>query len=873
MEALLVLLVIGYFLGWGLGVAGWFQARKARQEVAALQTALAQAGIAVPAMPASPAWPPAEPEAEPTPAPVEEAPPPQQPPPPAPARPGLEEALTLRWGMWLGAGAILLAGIFLVRTAVEEGWLGPTARCALAGLLGLVLIGLAEWLRRRPPAGQPGIAWPDLAPAALAAGGVAVLFGAAYATAVLYALVPPLAGFALLALAALAGLALALRYGPLVAAIGIACAYATPALVETQHPSLPGLFAYLLLVTAAALAVVRQVAAVWLGWVATFAAAVWVVTGGILARGSGDLWAPMLFVPLTAALHLALLPAQALESAIGRRLAWLPFAALAGAALLLVPGTRSLAPATALLLLTPVAVWKGVAEPRLDRLPWIAALAGLLMLLAWPIPRWAGLSEPVTFGAALQGILPLVPWPPEALQPFLGAALLFALMHLLAGCWQERRAPHPLRWAALPAAVPVLTLLVAYARVRGFALDTRWAMAALALAALLVGLAAAAQRAAASQRAGAHAAGAVASLALGAAMLLSEQWLTLAVALFLPPLAWVEARADLPALRRVASAVAALVLVRLLLNWHVPDYAFGTTPVLNGLLLAYGLPAAAFALAAFLFHRRGDDSTVAVLEAGALAFGTTLILLEIRHAMAGGDLSGAGASGFREAALDLLALSLLAALVRWLNRRLGGRAVLAWGWRLQQVAALGLGLVLLVANPALISGIALLAPPILNELLAAYALPAVLAAMAARVPQADLGPVFRRILGLYALAAGFAWVTLEVRHNFHPLHMALEWEPIGTAELYAYSGAWLGFGAALLALGIRSGIRALRLAALGVLGLTTVKAFLVDMAELEGLWRVLSFLGLGLALIALGWVYRRFVVTPAMPLPAPAPPG
>jgi uncharacterized membrane protein len=30
---------------------------------------------------------------------------------------------------------------------------------------------------------------------------------------------------------------------------------------------------------------------------------------------------------------------------------------------------------------------------------------------------------------------------------------------------------------------------------------------------------------------------------------------------------------------------------------------------------------------------------------------------------------------------------------------------------------------------------------------------------------------------------------------------------------------------------------------------------------------VLSFLGLGLALIALGWVYRRFVVV------APAPPG
>ena len=182
-----------------------------------------------------------------------------------PAAAGLEEALTLRWGVWLGAGALLLAGVFLVRMAVEEGWLGPELRCGLAGLLGLGLILGAAWLRRRPAAERPnipaGIPWPDQVPAALAAGGVAILFGAAYATGVMYALVPPLLGFALLALVALGGIALALVFGPVVAAIGIAGAYLTPALVETRDPSLPGLFLYLLAVTAAALVVLRQVGA------------------------------------------------------------------------------------------------------------------------------------------------------------------------------------------------------------------------------------------------------------------------------------------------------------------------------------------------------------------------------------------------------------------------------------------------------------------------------------------------------------------------------------------------------------------------------------------------------------------------------------
>jgi len=66
----------------------------------------------------------------------------------------------------------------------------------------------------------------------------------------------------------------------------------------------------------------------------------------------------------------------------------------------------------------------------------------------------------------------------------------------------------------------------------------------------------------------------------------------------------------------------------------------------------------------------------------------------------------------------------------------------------------------------------------------------------------------------------------------------------------------------LLALGIRQHQRALRRSALVIAGLVTGKAFLVDMADLTGLWRVLSFLGLGLALIALGAIYRRFVISP-----------
>jgi len=847
--------------GWVLGIRGYVLAKRTQGDIALLRAALKSAGIAVPqaAAPAAPFAPPPLPDAAPAPAwdqpfdtpasaaaaEPEKAPPSAPPAPPKAAR-SLEELLTLRWGVWLGAGALLLAAVFLIRYAVEEGYLGPETRTVLAALLGVALVGAAEFLRRRPAAAP----WPDHAPGALAAGGAGALFGAAYAAASLYALVPPAAGFVLMALAALAGLALSLRFGPVAAAVGVAGAFVTPALVESDAPNLPFLFGYLLAVTAASMAVVRFTAWTWLGWTAAVAGAVWVVLAATNAIAT-DVWAPALFVPASAALTLALLPGAALDHPVGRQLAWVPFAALGLSGLLLGLATGAPVAWWGVLLMSLPAFWTGRAEPVLDRMPWLAAGLGVLALLAWALPSVQPTGEAVTIEGVAQAIFP-GSWAPEAIRPFLAAAALFAAAHAVMGLWQERVAVRPLRWTALPAAVPVVALAIAFAQVRPALADPGWAALALLLAA---GLVLAARAAGDVQRAGAHAAGAVAAIALGLAMLLADHWLTLAIALLLPPLAWIEARADLRPLRHVALAVAAVVLIRLLTNWYVLDYPLGRMPVVNGLLLAYGVPAGCFALASVMFRRRGDDTLVGVLEAGAVAFVTALVALEIRHWATEGGFDRRD-MGFLESALQVLALGVQATALMHLARR-SARPVLGIAWRLQGAAgAIGLVL-LLLANPAITDQMAG-ALPLLNALLPAYALPAVLLAWAVRQPELAKPERLRGGLGLLALVAAFVWLSLEVRRTFHPDAMGLDAAGIEDAELWAYSGAWLVFGAALMAAGIRFGQAPLRLAAIAVIGLTAAKAFLVDMSDLVGLWRVLSFLGLGLTLIALGAVYRRF---------------
>ena len=67
------------------------------------------------------------------------------------------------------------------------------------------------------------------------------------------------------------------------------------------------------------------------------------------------------------------------------------------------------------------------------------------------------------------------------------------------------------------------------------------------------------------------------------------------------------------------------------------------------------------------------------------------------------------------------------------------------------------------------------------------------------------------------------------------------------------------FALCLLAIGILRGSVPLRYASLAVLMVTVAKVFLLDMSDLTGLFRVASFLGLGLTLIGIGRVYQRFV--------------
>ncbi len=110
-----------------------------------------------------------------------------------------------------------------------------------------------------------------------------------------------------------------------------------------------------------------------------------------------------------------------------------------------------------------------------------------------------------------------------------------------------------------------------------------------------------------------------------------------------------------------------------------------------------------------------------------------------------------------------------------------------------------------------------------------------------------------------AMLLGFVWATFLVQ-DYYGGSTLLDGDYSST-EIYTYSVVWLLLAVAYQAIGLWRNQSVIHVGSLILLLITIGKVFLVDASELEGLFRVLSFLGLGLALIGIGFFYNRVVFT------------
>jgi uncharacterized membrane protein len=272
-------------------------------------------------------------------------------------------------------------------------------------------------------------------------------------------------------------------------------------------------------------------------------------------------------------------------------------------------------------------------------------------------------------------------------------------------------------------------------------------------------------------------------------------------------------------------------------------------------LYAYGVPAILFLLASRILRQMDHPRSSAALEGMSLGLLITLISLELRVLITGGITYED--PRFLEMAAHILAWA-GAAYGLMHGQRLYSSAVSRWGARILLLAS-GLGAVLLSLfwlNPV-VTGEPVPGSLFFNALLLAYLAPAVLALLIMRRLPVIGWEGAKPVAGFLALVLLFAYVTMQTKRYFQGMIMSPPSQSL--AETYAYSAVWLAFALVLFVAGIRLRSQPVRFAGLAVLALVVLKVFVGDMSNLEGLYRIASFVGLGLCLVGIGWLYQRFV--------------
>lgn len=772
------------------------------------------------------------------------------------AKTTVEERLGAGVFIWVGGISLILAGAFLVKYSFDNNLITPLMRVLLGTAFGFVLLAAAQFMHKK----SRKIA------SSLAGAAVADLFACLLAANAHYEMIGSTTAFILMFLLTGLAILLSLRHGRLVAILGLVGGFITPAIIGTGTQQVGPLLAYLMLLQIAMTLVSGRRA--WVGMTT-------------LTMAGGVVWAlVLLFSNLTGShrfmLELFLIGSAVLYILSASRLASSEreakqnspldtfkialssvSAAVVLIAVLVYQGKFGVMDLTMLGLLGAALLVLARLRPTYGTMAWLSGGVSLCTLFAWVMQTYPG-------GRGLP------------VQAFWITTLSYGVLYALGSYILMWRSKNERYWATGSVIAAIAFFLMAMGALESVDYnegvdilpwlqgDYDWAVIAGVLGLLYALLAYPVWRARLLYLQGNAALGMLVSasaifFALAAQRGLGFPWQLSVWASLAAALAYLVRWQRILYLRNIAAALGLLTTIFLLLP-GASGMAYGQRVLINIILPAYAVPAIALGLAAWCLRAKRDAKEGHLLQLLAILIAAVGSLALVRHGFHPVRMHMGDVSLYEWATYSVVALSL-------------GHGLLLWhrwcpGWPQQAMAAILLVLGVfdviigagVIANP-LWHNYSVGSWPVLNGLLFVYGVPAVLIALLffnrPHTKEAAIQKAVSGLLGCVTFVLVFALVSLQVRQYFH--HPMLNTDGVSNPEMYSYSVAWIILGIVLVAMGIRFKSRSIRYASLAVMLIAIGKVFLLDTAHLEDLYRVISFLGLGITLMVLGYVYQRFV--------------
>jgi len=751
------------------------------------------------------------------------------------------------WMTWIGAIALAFGGIFLAKYSLEAGLLSPLTRLSLGGVFGLSLIAVASYLHYKRIIFE---GFNNYIPAALASGGFITCFALTLLAYSSYSMISPTAAFIVLAIIAISASAMALKIGPLLAVLGIIGAYSVPIWVNTGSNNLLALFMYVGFVSLSASLVAQKVQRAWL-WYLLWAGHIgWYLVGFLITQLKSN--TPWLFATfaLLSIVGLVALPRLGLKlksiehrpHSLKRLVKVLPDHLLLLAFIVPLIFTMSISYYTL--------QWQAIGVLSI----------GLLLLLVLKNSRWdlwQGLSLVIAILMIISAeqMNSLSAFFDDGLFIFkseYGLGLLLGFGFMAYGLYFGKK--HIKRLAFhISAAFSVFVMIgTLYSLIPNSALSTAyplWAFVLFVVAAILIKCA---QHNTTLFQRFTYWVGANANITLAITMLLSDSGLTIALAIQVLLISVLIKRFNVPMPHWPIKALVAALLLRLTLAPWTPSYDALTLFGLHWSIIVYPLCTALFFAAAKCYK---SSQLKVWLEGAALHCLALFITTETSYQLVGHYPQFDSLSFYEQI---LLTCNWLALGCVYLHRaRIAGSLT-----KLYQIAggvlAGGAGFIsvktLLDDNP-LLSSIYIGELPVFNWLFLLWLVPAGLTIWLYSLIKpinAKVAPFVLGVAGLLGLIA----INSFIRQYWQGPYIYLS-KGASNAELYSYSIIWLILGAGTVILGHLKNLLLIQKIGLGLLAAVIVKVFLIDMANLTGLLKALSFIGLGLSLVGLSWLFQK----------------
>lgn len=776
------------------------------------------------------------------------------------AQDSFEQNIATKLPVWIGALSLICAAFFLVKYSIGLGWMRPVARVSLGGLFGAGLVAAGQWVTRRDY-----IANYERISQGLVGAGIVAMYASIYAALNLYDLLPPLVAFGgMIGVTALAVI-LSLRHGQPIAVFGLLGGLLTPALIGSDEPNAIAIFTYLFLLFSGMFMVLARKGWWMLAIIAVIGVFSWSAFWFLWVFVASDALVLVVFSMTVTAVVLAVtgrkIASDNVEKKHGLPVHGLNFMAIAGSALTI--------------------VWLNM-EIALTLFNWsmLGLLGMAVMALAYfkpsvyQRPLWAMLGASLALYYFWAEQAPLN----NAIAVIVGMSALY----IGGGAFLMRQVSDPRFWAGVQSITGVSLYALSY-----LALDPPvsftepfgvfWGIASLVLASLAIYQASDIREkyhvdtTIREHLVAIYTLAASAFIAMGLSIELPWEYAPLAIAGQIAVTAWVYQRTRIDFLKNIA-LILTLVFVgmhyeQIILFFHMATLSIGgnapnlsrvTRYFVDAPFVKLGIPSMLIATALWIFAKHGeiDKKFFNVVFGAFISLALAAAYYLFRYSVHGDYATALSTeAGFIErgvvtAKIGLLGFGLLEAFRKWDIEYLK-----PWALGLLMIAGLRyIYFDCLIHNPYFFRDQFVGDMPLINGITLTYGLGALLWTWAVYHAELTSKKVVYKVFGFVSL---FAFATFSVRQYFHGGNLIPG--SVEPAELYGYSVAWLLTGLGLLAVGIQRQNKTARMASLAFMLLAILKVFLYDAAELEGLYRVFSFFGLGVSLIGLSFFYTRFM--------------